>query len=79
MVNQNKKEEKDLIEQYDLWIRDFHNIRIKKDDKGNILLNKEDIETIFKISNMIHRQAREEQFHSPQLQGLIALIEMFKF
>jgi hypothetical protein len=75
----NKKENNQLKDEYELWIRDFHNIRIKKDDKGNILLTKEDVETIFRISNMIHKQAREEQFYSPQLQGLIALIEMFKF
>lgn len=79
MLNQNKKEEKDLVEQYDLWIKDFHNINLKKDDKGNIILTRKDIETIFHISNMVHTQARKEQFYSPQLQALISLIEMMKF
>ena len=61
------------------WIKDFHNLTSEKNEKSNIELTKQDIQTLQNICNKIHEQARLEQFHCPQLQALIAYIENLYF
>lgn len=61
------------------WIKNYHNLIIEKNEKGNIELTKRDIKTLQEICNAIHTQARLEQFHSPQLQALIFYVENLYF
>lgn len=61
------------------WIQKFHNLTIEKNESGNIELNKEDIKILQNICNQIHKQARLEQFHCPELQALIAYVENLYF
>lgn len=61
------------------WIKNYHNLIIEKNENGNIELSKNDIQTLQKICNEIHEQARVEQFHCPQLQALIAYVENLYF
>lgn len=60
-------------------INKFHKLTIVKNQNGNIELTREDIQTLQKICNEIHQQARVEKFHSPELQALIAYIENLYF
>lgn len=61
------------------WIEKFHNLTSEKNEKGNIELDRKDIQTLQEICNAIHEQARVEKFHCPQLQALIAYIENIYF
>lgn len=61
------------------WIKNFHNLPHEKNEKGNIELTKQDIITLQEMCNAIHTQARVEQFHSPQLQAIIAYFEILYF
>lgn len=61
------------------WIEEFHNLTMQKNQNENIELTKKDIKILQNICNEIHTQARLEQFHSPQLQALIAYVENLYF
>ena len=63
----------------DKWIKDFHDLPHKKNERGNIELTKKDIQRLQNICNAIHTQARLEQFHCPELQAVIAYIEIIYF
>lgn len=61
------------------WIENYHNLTSQKNQNGNIELNKEDVKTLQILCNAVHEQARLEQFHSPELQAVIAYIENLYF
>lgn len=60
-------------------INEYHKLTIEKNEKGNIELNRKDIQILQKICNEIHTQARLEQFYSPELQSIIAYVENLYF
>lgn len=60
-------------------VNEFHRLTIIKNQNGNIELTRDDVKTLQKLGNIIHNQARIEEFHSPELQAILGYIENLYF